>query len=199
MWHPDCLCNQAEIKNVNIARSIVMSVRTSIVGALGALLVVSFASAAEPPAQHFIKESIEGNLAEVKVGGLAQEKGVNSGVKDFGATLAKDHAAANDKAQQIARTLGVTPPREPDAKQKAVYQELAALSGSQFDQHFIQSMVKDHKEDIAKYEKQANSGSGPAADYAKATLPDLRKHLEMAERLRQEQRAASASAVSRMK
>jgi putative membrane protein len=176
-----------------------MSVRTSIVGALGALVVAAFAAAAEPPAAHFIKESIEGNLAEVKVGRLAQEKGVDQGVKEFGATLAKDHASANDKARQTARALGVPPPSEPGLKQKALYQELAALSASQFDPHFIQSMIKDHKEDIAKYEQEANSGSGPAADYAKTILPDLRKHLEMAERLQKQQRTASAPAVSRTK
>ncbi len=174
-----------------------MNVRTSIGGALGALLLASFGWAAEPSPQHFIKESIEGNLAEVKVGGLAQEKGVSQGVKEFGATLAKDHATANDKAKQTARALGVNPPREPGVKQKAMYEELAALSGSQFDQHFIQDMVKDHKEDISKYEKEANSGSGPTADYAKAVLPDLHKHLEMAQRLQQEQRSASAPAASR--
>jgi putative membrane protein len=176
-----------------------MNVRASMVGVLGTLLLANFAAVAEPSGQHFIKEAIEGNLAEVKIGGLAQQKGASEGVKQFGAALAKDHATANDKAKQTAHTLGLKPPGEPGAKQKAMYQELAALSGAQFDRHFIDGMVKDHEVDIAKYEKEANSGSGPAADYAKAILPDLRKHLEMAQRLQEQQRSASAPDARRMK
>lgn len=164
-----------------------MNVRIAVFGA--ALLIgiwaVPLARAADPAPDHFIKEAIQGNLAEVKVGQLAQEKGASEGVKDFGAALSKDHAAANDKAKQVAQSLGVTVPEAPSAKQKTMYQELSALSGQQFDQHFIQGMVKDHKEDIAKYQKEA-AGSGPAADYAKQILPDLRKHLSMAEKLQTE-------------
>ena len=167
-----------------------------IAGTVAATLALPLAWAAEPataPApDHFIKEAIQGNLAEVKVGGLAQEKGASEGVKDFGATLAKDHATANDKAKEAAQNLGVSPPSEPSAKQKTMYQELEAMSGQKFDQHFVRDMVKDHKEDIAKYQKEAE-GSGPAADYAKAILPDLRKHLKTAEQLEKQQRTASAS------
>jgi putative membrane protein len=175
-----------------------MNVRVSLAVVVGAILVAPLVHAADPTGQHFIKESIEGNLAEVKVGGLAEQKGVDQGVKDFGAMLAKDHATANDKAKQVAQTLGVTPPTEPGLKQKAIYQELSALSGAKFDKQFVHSMVKDHKEDIAKYE-EASSGSGPAADYAKKILPDLRKHLQMAQRLQEQQRTASASDASSLK
>jgi putative membrane protein len=43
-------------------------------------------------------------------------------------------------------------------------------------------MVTDHKEDIAKYEKEAKS-KGPLADFAKDTLPTLQHHLRTAETL----------------
>jgi putative membrane protein len=176
-----------------------MNVRVSLVAVVSAILVAPLVHAADPSGQHFIKESIEGNLAEVKVGGLAEQKGVDQGVKEFGATLAKDHTTANEKAKQVAQTLGVTPPTDPGLKQKAIYQELSALSGAKFDKQFVHSMVKDHEEDIAKYEKEANSGSGPAAEYAKKILPDLRKHLQMAQRLQEQQRTASASGASSLK
>ncbi len=176
-----------------------MSIKGSLIAAaVGAVLSTPLAYAADSGTdQHFIREAIQGNLAEVKVGNLAEEKGASQGVKDFGATLAKDHAAANDKVKQVAQSAGVTPPTEPNAKQKAMYKELSALSGEQFDRHFVQGMVKDHKEDIAKYEKEAN-GSGAAADYAKQILPDLRKHLQTAQQLQQQLRSASAG-TSKMK
>jgi putative membrane protein len=170
---------------------------TLVIVALAAAVSTPVAFAAGQAGEHFIKEAIQGNLAEVKVGGLAEEKGASQGVKDFGAMLAKDHATANEKAKQAAQSLGVTPPDEPGVKQKTVYQELSALSGKEFDQHFIKDMVKDHKEDVQKYEKEAN-GSGPAASYAKEVLPHLRKHLETAEHLQQQLRTASAADSTKM-
>jgi putative membrane protein len=95
--------------------------------------------------------------------------------------------------------MGVSPPDSPDMKQKAMYQELAALTGERFDEHFVREMVQDHQDDIAKYEKEANTGSGPAAVYAKQILPDLRKHLQRAEQLQQQVHSAGVSDQSRMK
>ena len=169
------------------------------IAAAFATLVAQLALSAEPAPDHFIKDAIEGNLAEVQIGDLAQQKGASQGVKEFGATLARDHAAANAKAKHAAQSLGVTPPDEPGVKQKMMYHELSALSGEQFDRHFVKSMVKDHKEDIAKFEKEAQNGSGPAADYAKQILPDLQKHLKIAEELEARQKTASAGDTSKMK
>ena len=171
------------------------------VGWLGALLALSWSGlvCAEDAAQHFIKDAVEGNLAEVKVGELAQQKGSSQGVKDFGALLVKDHGAANDKARQVAQTLGVTAPEAPGMKQKSMYDMLKMRSQEKFDAAFVKGMVKDHQEDIAKYQKEADSGSGPAADYAKQVLPDLRKHLQMAQQLQQQMGSANTAGVSQMK
>jgi putative membrane protein len=176
-----------------------MKVRIMVIGALAAALSGTLVHAEDASGAHFLKESMQGNLAEVKVGELAEQKGASQGVKDFGALLVKDHGEANEKAKQVAQTIGVSPPDSPDMKQKAIYHELSALSGERFDQHFVKAMVKDHQEDIAKYEKEANSGSGPAAVYAKQILPDLHKHLQRAEQLQQQVHSAQVSDQSRMK
>jgi len=162
-------------------------------------LLLSFAGtscvwAADTAGDTFIKDAIQGNLAEVKVGQLAQDKGASQGVKDFGAELTKDHEKANRSATQVAQQLNVTAPDAPGLKQKAVYAKLTALSGDRFDREFIKSMVKDHQEDIAKYQKAAQQ-AGPAADYAKATLPKLREHLKMAQDLEQNAHVAGQSST----
>lgn len=64
---------------------------------------------ADKDSQKFIKAAIEGNIAEVDVGKLAQEKGKSDAVKQFGAMLVKDHSAANEKAKQAASQIGVDP------------------------------------------------------------------------------------------
>jgi putative membrane protein len=54
-----------------------------------------------------------------------------------------------------------------------------AMRNSQFADH----MVKDHEEDIQKYEKAATM-TNAAGIYAKDALPTLRKHLETAQSLK---------------
>lgn len=168
-------------------------------GAAGLLFVLAGAApagAADASGGKFIREAIQGNLAEVKVGQLAQDKGATQGVKDFGAALVKDHGTANENASQAAQQMSVSAPGKPNMKQKLVYDKLSKLSGERFDKEFIKAMVKDHKEDIARYERESNQ-SGPAADYAKQTLPNLKAHLKMAEDLAGSEHVALTSQSSK--
>lgn len=153
-------------------------------------LAVAAALAASPSAmaqdradQAFLKKAIEGNLAEVAVGKLAQEKGNSDGVKNFGRQLEADHSAANQKAMSVATSMNMTPPTEPSKQQKEVHQKLSKLSGAAFDREFIKDMVADHKKDVAEYEKEAKRQNDPVASYANETLPTLKTHLQTAESL----------------
>jgi putative membrane protein len=141
------------------------------------------AGAKDEPGQEFIKKAIEGNLSEVAMGQLAQQKGKSDGVKTFGRQLEEDHSSANQKAMSVASSMGLTPPSEPNKKQKQTYQKLAKLSGEAFDHAFIKDMVADHKKDVAEYQKEAKRKNDPAADYANQTLPALQNHLQMAQSL----------------
>lgn len=151
-------------------------------GLMAALLVGAPALAQNQSAKSFLKKAIQGNLAEVQMGKLAQKNGANEKVKSFGEMLAKDHSAANEKAMEAAKSAGVTLPTAPNAKQKAEHDKLAKLSGAKFDREFAQAMVKDHKKDISEYEK-ASKMNGPAANYAKEALPTLKEHLQTAQSL----------------
>jgi putative membrane protein len=151
--------------------------------AMTAALAVTSAWAADKKDQTFIKDAIEGNLAEVQIGKLAQDKGQSDGVKSFGQMLVTDHADANQKATAVANQIGVTPPTEPSAKQKALYDKMSKLSGDAFDQQFAREMVQDHKQDIQKYQQEAKKQNDPVGDYANQTLPTLQKHLQQAQSL----------------
>ena len=54
--------------------------------------------------------------------------------------------------------------------------------GAKFDKEFAAHMVADHKKDIKEYEKAAKKQDA-VGNYAKETLPTLRKHLETAQSL----------------
>jgi putative membrane protein len=133
----------------------------------------------------FIKNAMQGDLAEVNMGKLAQEKAQSQDIKDFGKMLEQDHGEHAQKVQSKAQELGVTAPQEPNTTQKSMYDRLSKLSGGQFDEQFVKAMVTDHKKDIAEYEKEAKSKSH-LADFAKETLPTLEHHLKTAQALGKE-------------
>ena len=66
--------------------------------------------AQDKASQKFLTEAIEGNFAEVQMGELAQKNGQSSEVKSYGQMLATDHNAANQKAMEAAKSLGVNAP-----------------------------------------------------------------------------------------
>jgi putative membrane protein len=144
----------------------------------------------------FLDEAIEGDLSEVKVGQLAQQNGESQDVKQFGQTLQQDHGQHLQQAQQMAQQMGVTPPTEPNAKQKRVYERLSKEHGARFDKAFARAMVTDHKQDIAKYEREAKS-KGPLSSFAQQTIPTLQKHLRMAEQIENKGAAVGSGATSK--
>ena len=85
---------------------------------------------------------------------------------------------------RVASSKGMTPPTALDAKHQAAMQKLSALSGEKFDKEYVKMMVKDHKKDVAAFEKEA--GRGMDADikaFAASTLPTLQEHLQMIQRI----------------
>jgi putative membrane protein len=147
------------------------------------MLVAAPALAADNASQAFLKKAIEGNYAEIEMGKLAQQNGKTDNVKQFGQMLSDDHTAANQKAIDAAKSMGVTPPDGPNARQKADYDRLAKLTGERFDRDFARHMVTDHEKDLADYKKEAKQADA-AGDYAKTEVDVLQKHFDSAKSLR---------------
>src|SRR5438132_6787575 len=61
-----------------------MMIRLLMAGALAGLIVSSPAFAQDKASQKFLKEAMEGNLAEVQMGQLAQKNGGSDRVRSFG-------------------------------------------------------------------------------------------------------------------
>jgi len=152
---------------------------------IGATLALSIAnvSAKDKLSETFLKKAIEGNFAEVSMGDLAQKNGQSDDIKSYGKMLSADHAAANLKALGAAKGLGMNPPAEPNAKQKADYDKMSKMSGAAFDKMFAAHMVADHQKDLAEY-KKATKNKDAAGEYAAGQIDTLQKHLDTAKSLR---------------
>ena len=132
----------------------------------------------------FMKDAAKGGLMEVQMGKLGVEKGQNAEVKQFAQKLIDDHSKANDELKQLAQKKGVTLPTEVDHKAHKMMDRLQNASGADFDKAFARHGVMDHKKDIAKFEKASNEvKDAELKSFIQKTLPTLREHLQIAERL----------------
>ena len=129
----------------------------------------------------FMMKAAEGGLAEVQLGQLAQDKGNNQAVKDFGKQMVDDHGKANDQLKSIAEQKGVTLPTALNAKDKAEKDRLSKLSGEQFDRAYMQLMLKDHTKDVSEFKRESNAAKdNDVKNFASQTLPTLESHLDKA-------------------
>jgi len=115
------------------------------------------------------------------MGDLAQKNGQGDDVKSYGKMLSTDHAAANEKALDAAKGLGMNPPT--GLKQKADFDKMSKMSGAAFDKMDATHMVADHQKDIAEYIK-ASKIKDAAGAYASGQIDTLRKHLDTAKSLK---------------
>ncbi|HEV7912258.1 MAG TPA: DUF4142 domain-containing protein [Albitalea sp.] len=147
---------------------------------------VSASTAPLPPTDsEFVTKAAEGGQFEVEVAKLAIERASDPAVKSFAQMLVDDHSAANDKLRQIATSHNVALPASlPDDKKKQL-EQLAKLSGQEFDRQFVKMIgIKDHHHDIGEFEKAGKEAkSDDVKSFAQSTLPTLKKHLAAAEKL----------------
>jgi putative membrane protein len=130
----------------------------------------------------FITKAAQGGQAEVELGTLATQRASNDKVKEFGQKMVDDHTQAGNELKSIATSKGVNFPDGIDSKSRATKTRLSRLHGAAFDRAYMQDMVADHKEDIAEFQREADSGSDPDVKaFAAKTLPTLQQHFEMAQ------------------
>jgi putative membrane protein len=163
---------------------------------LGALLIAAPAWAqsmgAQGNAAHslssqdktFVTKAGAGNLAEARLGELAEQKGGTPAVKEFGRWMATDHTFANNWLMGIAKEIPGIPQPMLTAQDKAMYQKLEGLSGAEFDRQYLPGMVQGHVKAVGLFETEARDGSNPQIKgYAQSLLPVFRQHLAEAREL----------------
>ncbi|MBL4675128.1 MAG: DUF4142 domain-containing protein [Mucilaginibacter sp.] len=131
----------------------------------------------------FVVTAANGGMLEVTLGKLAQQKASSAAVKEFGMMMVTDHSKANDELKALAGSKVITIPAIlSNDKQKDV-EDMSKLSGAEFDQKYIDYMVKDHKEDIDEFKKEASDGKDAEIKaFASKHVPILQHHLEAAEK-----------------
>lgn len=126
----------------------------------------------------FAMKAAQGGMAEVQLGKLAAEKASSPDVKAFGQQMVDDHSKANDQLKSVASQEKIALPNTLDPKDQALYSKLQGMSGPDFDKAYVKAMVKDHREDVKEFQKEADKGKNPQIkNFASQTLPVLQQHL----------------------
>jgi len=131
----------------------------------------------------FADAAAKGGLMEVLIGKLAATNAENSVVKSLGSMMVTDHSKANEELKKWASTIGYSLPTGLDADQQKMYDDLKIKKGKDFDKMYTELMVKDHKEDIEEFKKEASDGKEASLQsFARKTLPTLEHHLHESEK-----------------
>ncbi len=132
----------------------------------------------------FVHEAGAGGLAEVELGQLAEQKAADPAVREFGRWMATDHGFANKWLEAILREEHESAQPTLTAEQRQEKQRLEGLSGAQFDQQYIQHMVRDHEKTVPLFQKEAKEGHNTAIkSFAENLTPVLEQHLAEAKEL----------------
>ena len=131
----------------------------------------------------FAVTAANGGLLEVQLGKLAKTKATSPQVLEFASMMVDDHSAANKELMDLAGKKVITLPAILDNKTQKEYNDFEKMGKKDFDKAYMDYMVKDHKEDIDEFKKEAENGKDAELKaFANKTIPVLQHHLEMAEK-----------------
>lgn len=131
------------------------------------------------------------NLAEIKSGDLAAEKGHDADVRAAARTLTRNHGNLDAKLRPVAKQLGVKLPTRPNAEQRDEMRKFKKTAGIDFDRTWTHDETDAHVKAIELTVREIQHGSLPQVKHlARSALPVLKKHLHM---LRQTQVSRSGN------
>lgn len=104
--------------------------------------------------------------------------------------MVREHQAVGEELRQIANNAAsttATPLRTEAHEDLAdLREEMAKLTGRDFDRRYIDEMIEDHEDAIDDLENKAERASHPEVKaWAAKTLPSVRQHLERAKSIKE--------------
>jgi putative membrane protein len=155
-----------------------------IAAAATGLVMAAHAGGLAGPDRDFLNKAAQGGQFEVLAGKLAAQRAADPGVRTFAQRIVSDHTAANDQLKALADSKQMPLPDAVSDEEHQALGKLEGLNGHEFDQTYADMMVKDHVQDISDFEAESKKTRDPdVKDFAQQTLPTLRHHLMLANRL----------------
>ena len=164
---------------MNVSRTLLF---LAITGASSAAMAAD-AESTPPAPSVFVKKAALDGMTEVEAGKVALTKSQDPAIRSFAERMVADHGKANKELTSIAERKGLNPPKQLDADHKQMLDTLKGKSGKDFDQAYAEHMNMDHSKAVALFESASESSDPDLAQFAKKTLPTLKEHKALAEKL----------------
>jgi len=145
------------------------------------------AAAAKVSTSDFVRKVAISDMFEIQSSQMALKKDPDSDTKPFAEKMVKDHEQTTKELKELVQTGKVKeqPPMALDDEHKRKLDDLAKLSGKDFDSTYDQMQKQAHQEAVALFEAYSQNGDNPdLKQWAAKTLPHLKEHLSMAEKLK---------------
>ena len=127
------------------------------------------------------------NSWDIAIGTAASAKGATVEVRDFGATLARDHTNLRQLGRDMAQKLGMVLPASTDDAWRSLYdeitKELDGLSGAAYDKAFLAREAEYLADMIDAVKDDYLPAAGEIKPLLKQTIPVLEAHQKRAAEL----------------
>ncbi|WP_089128210.1 DUF4142 domain-containing protein [Tolypothrix sp. NIES-4075] len=132
----------------------------------------------------FITKAAQSDMTEIQTSKLALQKSRNKSVRDFAQQMIKQHTESSRELKPIAMSKKVMLPKDIGPENTALLTSLKKVSGSQFDQAYMQGQVQAHTNTLAEYQKYLDQGQDPQLKaFASKISPLVAQHLQMAQKM----------------
>jgi putative membrane protein len=139
-----------------------------------------FDKADERDAQRVV-DAYSSGLYEVRLADSVSKYAVSKEAKNLAVMLAGAHTKINADLKKLAEKKQITLPTDVTPEQARKIADVRDEKKKEIDKEYTSEMVRNHKESIEMFEKSANDCTdADIKSWFGNTLPELRKHLDMA-------------------
>lgn len=138
-------------------------------------------------AADFVQKAAISDMFEIQSSQLAMQKKPDADTKPFAQKMMKDHKKTSSELKAVLKKAKVDAqiPTQLDAEHQAKLDQMKNLSGTEFDRAYDMAQQEGHRKAVALFEAYAQGGDNPQLkQWAAKTLPHLKQHMSMAEKLK---------------
>ena len=154
---------------------------------VAACALIAGAAAAQPSVRtdEFVRKVAISDMMEIQSSKLVLPN-ADADTKPFAEKMIKDHTQTSNELKSLVQSgkVKATLPTALDPEHEKELADLKKLSGKRLDAAYDQMQVRAHKEAVDLFTKYSQTGdNSELKQWAAKTLPTLKEHLSMAEKL----------------
>lgn len=138
-------------------------------------------AAVSPLDREFMVMAAHSDQFEIQSSQLALQKTTNPQVREYAQMMIQQHTQSSQLLAQIAAERGVTLPTAPAPFDQAVIEQLAQLSGAEFDRAYMEAQANGHLKTTTIYQTEIGQGQDQEVRaFAAQLLPAVQQHFQVA-------------------